>query len=197
MPGLNQHIWGEVFWRLMNRVAYYSDVYQLDHNTLFIFFTTLILLLPCPVCQRKSVTYMHHQKKAFLRHCKNKSLLSWVFKFHNHVNAQLQKTTTIQLDLVYRRCLLYHLNPLKVDARPVFFTLFQYHRDNNSPTHKHCKLLLIKSYISIEQSLQGNRHPEEHIVDFRSTFKKYFFPFTRYSELHRQFMKIFHYKKIN
>lgn len=95
MEGINNKLWGPVYWRMFHYVTLSYPIKPKDENKKFIknFFTEIVPnILPCPLCR-------NHYKENLKLNPLNDDILElklklviWLINMHNYVNIQLGKS---------------------------------------------------------------------------------------------------------
>lgn len=94
MEGINNKLWGPVYWRMFHYVTLTYPINPTDENkkTIKNFFTEIVpKILPCPLCRNhfKENLIMNPLTDNILEY--KLKLVLWLFKMHNYVNKQLGK----------------------------------------------------------------------------------------------------------
>lgn len=94
MEGINNKIWGPVYWRMFHYITLTYPTKPKEENKLFIknFFTEIIPnILPCPICRN------HYKENLTINPLTDDileiklKLVIWLINMHNYVNKQLNK----------------------------------------------------------------------------------------------------------
>lgn len=94
MEGINNKIWGPIYWRMFHYVTLTYPIKPQEDNKMFIkhFFTKIIPnILPCPLCRN------HYRENLNINPLTNDileiklKLVIWLINMHNYVNKQLNK----------------------------------------------------------------------------------------------------------
>lgn len=90
-------VWGPRIWSTIHTFAFAyerDDPSAIQRRAFYDFLTSVSTLLPCDECKRHMIDYMAASKMTSpsSSHLSNrKSVIDWTIKFHNDVNARLQK----------------------------------------------------------------------------------------------------------